>query len=153
MPPSLVVIGGGATGVQVASIFNAFGSQVYLVEIAPRILMSEDQQVSEAVTAAMSASGVQVVADAGTIDRFERCATGVRLIHTTSDEQHSIDATLAVAAAGWVAATAGLGLERAGVQRRTGADDVQVDAQLVCDDRAARLRHAERHHRARDGRA
>ena len=74
VPPSLIVIGAGATGVQVASIFNAFGSRIHLVEIAPRILMSEDQEVSEAVTAAMAASGVQVVADAGTIDRFERCA-------------------------------------------------------------------------------
>ena len=44
VPPSLVVIGAGATGVQVASIFNAFGSRVHLVEIAPRILMSEDQE-------------------------------------------------------------------------------------------------------------
>jgi pyruvate/2-oxoglutarate dehydrogenase complex dihydrolipoamide dehydrogenase (E3) component len=91
--------------------------------------MSEDHEVSEAVTAAMTASGVQVVADAGTIDRFERCATGVRLIHSTSDGPHSIDATLAVVAAGWVAATAGLGLDRAGVQTdRRGY--VQVDAQL-----------------------
>ena len=129
VPPSLVVIGAGATGVQVASIFNAFGSRVHLVEIAPRILMSEDQEVSEAVTAAMAASGVQVVEDAGTIDRFERCATGVRLIHSASDGQHSIDATLAVVAAGWVAATAGLDLDRAGVQTdRRGY--VQVDAQL-----------------------
>ncbi len=129
VPPSLVVIGAGATGVQVASIFNAFGSRIYLVEVAPRILMSEDQEVSEAVTAAMAASGVQVIADAGTIDPFERCATGVRLIHSTSDGQHSLDATLAVVAAGWVAATAGLGLDRAGVQTdRRGY--VQVDAQL-----------------------
>ena len=64
VPPSLVVIGAGATGVQVASIFNAFGSRIYLVEVAPRILMSQDQEVSEAVTAAMAASGVQVIADA-----------------------------------------------------------------------------------------
>jgi pyruvate/2-oxoglutarate dehydrogenase complex dihydrolipoamide dehydrogenase (E3) component len=35
VPPSLLVIGAGATGVQVASIFNAFGSRVHLVEIAP----------------------------------------------------------------------------------------------------------------------
>ena len=38
VPPSLLVIGAGATGVQVASIFNAFGSHVHLVEVAPRIL-------------------------------------------------------------------------------------------------------------------
>ncbi len=49
VPPSLTVIGAGATGVQVASIFNAFGSRVHLVEIAPRNLLSEDQEVSEAV--------------------------------------------------------------------------------------------------------
>ena len=129
VPPSLLVIGAGATGVQVASIFNAFGSRVHLVEIAPRILMTEDHEVSEAVRAALAASGVQVVEDAGTIDRFERCATGVRLTHSTSDGQHSIDATLAVVAAGWVAATAGLDLDRAGVQTdRRGY--VQVDAHL-----------------------
>ena len=129
VPPSLLVIGAGATGVQVASIFNAFGSRVRLIEIAPRILMTEDQEVSEAVRAALAVSGVQVVEDAGTIDRFERCATGVRLTHSTSDGQHSVDATLAVVAAGWVAATAGLDLDRAGVQTdRRGY--VQVDTYL-----------------------
>jgi pyruvate/2-oxoglutarate dehydrogenase complex dihydrolipoamide dehydrogenase (E3) component len=77
----------------------------------------------------MAASGVQVVEDAGTIDRFERCATGVRLTHSTSDGQHSLDATLAVVAAGWVAATAWLDLDRTGVQTdRRGY--VQVDAHL-----------------------
>src|SRR5947207_356257 len=53
VPPSMLVIGAGATGVQVASIFNAFGSRVHLVEVAPRILMSEDREVSEAVGAAL----------------------------------------------------------------------------------------------------
>ena len=38
VPPSMLVIGGGATGVQVASIFNAFGSRVQLFEAGPRIL-------------------------------------------------------------------------------------------------------------------
>ncbi len=129
VPPSLTVIGAGATGVQVASIFNAFGSRVHLIEIAPRILMTEDQEVSEAVSAALAASGVQVVADAGTIDRFERCAAGVRLTHSASDGHHSMEATIAVVAAGWVAATAGLQLDRAGVQTdRRGF--VQVDAHL-----------------------
>src|SRR6185437_9053663 len=60
VPPSMLVIGAGATGVQVASIFNAFGSRVHLVEVGPRILMSEDRDVSEAVAAALAASGVQI---------------------------------------------------------------------------------------------
>ena len=71
VPPSMLVIGAGATGVQVASIFNAFGSQVTLFEAAPRILMSEDHDVAAAVRAALQASGNRVLEDAGTIDRFE----------------------------------------------------------------------------------
>ena len=42
-PPSMLVIGAGATGVELVSIFDAFGSQVTLSEAAPRILMSEDE--------------------------------------------------------------------------------------------------------------
>jgi pyruvate/2-oxoglutarate dehydrogenase complex dihydrolipoamide dehydrogenase (E3) component len=129
VPPSMLVIGAGATGVQVASIFNAFGSRVHLVEVASRILMSEDREVSEAVGAALAASGVQIVQDAGAIDCFERCAAGVRLLHSSARGQQSIEATLAVVAAGWVADTAGLALDRAGVQTSQ-RGYVEVDAQL-----------------------
>ena len=80
VPPSLLVIGAGATGVQVASIFNAFGSDVCIVEVAPRILISEDEDVSAAVSAALAASGVQIIEDAGAIERFERSPSGVRLV-------------------------------------------------------------------------
>ena len=129
VPPSLLVIGAGATGVQVASIFNAFGSRVHLVEIAPRILMTEDHEVSEAVGAALAASGVQIVEDAGRIDRFERCPAGVRLVRSSVDGQQFIDANLAVVAAGWAADTAGLALDRADV-RTNQRGYVEVDAQL-----------------------
>ena len=129
VPPSMLVIGAGATGVQVASIFNAFGCRVHLVEVGPRILRSEDREVSEAVGAALAASGVQIVKDAGRIDRFERCAAGVRLLHSSANGQQSIEAALAVVAAGWVADTAGLALDRAGV-RTDRRGYVEVDAQL-----------------------
>lgn len=129
VPSSMLVIGAGATGVQVASIFNAFGSRVHLIEVAPRILITEDGDVSEAVASALAASGVQIVEDAGAIDRFERCASGVRLLHTSASGQQSIEAALAVVAVGWVADTAGMALDRAGVQTgRRGF--VEVDAQL-----------------------
>ena len=91
--------------------------------------MSEDRDVSEAVAGALAASGVQIVQDAGTIDRFERCAAGVRMVHSPASGPQSIEAALAVVAAGWVADTAGLALDRAGVQTsRRGY--VEVDAQL-----------------------
>jgi pyruvate/2-oxoglutarate dehydrogenase complex dihydrolipoamide dehydrogenase (E3) component len=113
----------------VASIFNAFGSSVHLFEIAPRILASEDREVAEAVHASLATAGVHIVADAGTIDGLESVAAGVRLRYSSRREQHRIDADLAVVAAGWMAATAGLGLDHAGVHTdRRGY--VAVDGQL-----------------------
>jgi pyruvate/2-oxoglutarate dehydrogenase complex dihydrolipoamide dehydrogenase (E3) component len=129
VPASLLVIGAGATGVQVASIFNAFGSHVQLVEVAPRILMTEDEDVSELVGEALAASGVDIVAGAGTIDRFESGPGGVRLVHSQNGVERILDAMIAVVAVGWVAATEGLNLERAGVET-DGRGYVQVDPAL-----------------------
>ena len=128
VPPSLLVIGAGATGLQVASIFNAFGSDVCIVEVAPRILISEDEDVSAAVKAAFAVSGVRIVENAGTIERFERSPTGVRLVRSANGAVDNIDATVAVVAVGWVAATAGLNLDQAGV-RTDRRGYVEVDDQ------------------------
>ena len=128
-PASLLVIGGGATGVQLASIFNAFGSRVTLFEAAPRILMSEDDDVAAAVSQALATSGVQVLENAGTIDRLESSPGGVRLSYSHVGTSRHIDATLPVVAVGWVADTAGLNLPAAGVQTDS-RGYVQVDAQL-----------------------
>ena len=77
VPPSMLVIGGGATGVQVASIFNAFGARVRLFQAGPRILPTEDEEVSAAVAAAFRASGITVSEDFG-IDRVVRTDNGRR---------------------------------------------------------------------------
>src|SRR6202042_2080647 len=129
VPASLLVVGAGATGVQVASIFNAFGSDVHIVEVAPRILMTEDEDVSAAVGAALAASGVRIVEDAGSIERFERSDGGVRLVRSSDCGEHSLEATIAVVAVGWGAATAGLELDQAGV-RTDRRGYVEVDSQL-----------------------
>jgi dihydrolipoamide dehydrogenase len=128
-PASMLVIGAGATGVQVASIFHAFGSRVSLFEAAPRILMSEDDDVAAAVRAALQSSGMEVLEDAGTIERFERCRAGVRLIYAKHDAREMIEATVVVVAVGWVANTAALNLAAAGVQTDQ-RGYVQVDSQL-----------------------
>ncbi len=80
VPPSMLVIGGGATGVQVASIFNAFGSRVQLFQAGPRILPTEDEDVSAAVAAAFRESGIVVREDFGAIESFEKTPGGVRMV-------------------------------------------------------------------------
>jgi pyruvate/2-oxoglutarate dehydrogenase complex dihydrolipoamide dehydrogenase (E3) component len=128
-PPSMLVIGAGATGVQLASIFNAFGSRVTLFEAAPRILMSEDGDVATAVAGALATSGIQVLQNAGKIDRLEPSPAGVRLTYSRDGTPHHIGATMTVVATGWVANTAELNLPAAGVQTNP-RGYVQVDAQL-----------------------
>ena len=128
-PPSMVVVGAGATGVQVASIFNAFGSRVHLIEAAPRILMTEDEDVADAVRDGLKASGIQVVEDARRIERFEQSEDGVRVVCSNGGPGTRIDATVAVVAVGWMGAAAGLNLDAVGV-RLDERGYVQVDDQM-----------------------
>ena len=116
VPPSMLVIGAGATGVQVASIFNAYGSRIQLFQTGRRILPSEDEDVSTAVSAAFRESGIVVHENFGTVEFFEKTPTGVRMIFSKSGDRDSAEATLAVVAVGWVADTAGLSLATAGVE-------------------------------------
>ena len=116
VPPSMLVIGAGATGVQVASIFNAFGSRIQLFEAGPRILATEDEDVAAAVRTAFRESGMVVRENFGAIESFEKTPTGVRMNFSKDGKRDSAEATLAVVAVGWVADTAGLNLAAAGVE-------------------------------------
>ena len=116
VPPSMLVVGGGATGVQVASIFNAFGSKVQLFQVGPRILPTEDEDVSAAVAAAFRDSGVVIRENFGVIESFEKTPTGVRMVFTKDGQRESTEATVAIMAVGWVANTSGLDLANAGVE-------------------------------------
>ena len=129
VPSSMLVIGGGATGVQVASIFNAFGSRVQLFQVGPRILPTEDEDVSAAVAAAFRAAGIMVRQDFGAIESFERTPSGVRMIFSKNGARDSAEAALAVVAIGWVADTRGLNLAAAGVETDP-RGFVRVDAYL-----------------------
>ena len=129
VPPSMLVIGGGATGAQVASIFNAFGSRVQLFQAGRRILPTEDEDVSAAVAAAFRESGIVVRENFGDIESFERTPSGVRMIFAKDGLRDSAEAALAVVAVGWVANIAGLNLATAGVETNQ-RGFVGVDAYL-----------------------
>jgi pyruvate/2-oxoglutarate dehydrogenase complex dihydrolipoamide dehydrogenase (E3) component len=116
VPPSMLVVGAGATGAQVASIFNAFGTRVQLFESGPRILATEDEDVAVAAATAFRESGMVVREDFGTIASFEKTATGVRMNFTKDGRRESAEAALVVVAVGWAADTAGLNLVAAGVE-------------------------------------
>jgi pyruvate/2-oxoglutarate dehydrogenase complex dihydrolipoamide dehydrogenase (E3) component len=116
VPQSIIVIGGGATGAQVASVFNAFGAKIQLFQSGPRILPTEDEDVSAAVAAAFREAGIVVREDFGTIEAFEKTPAGIRMHFSQNGNREYAEAALAVVAIGWVANTSGLDLSKAGVE-------------------------------------
>lgn len=116
VPPSMLVIGGGDTGAQVASIFNAFGTKIQLFQAGPRIVPAADEDVSAEVARAFRESGIEVREEFGAIESFEKTATGVRMNFLKDGVQDYAEATLAVVAVGWVATTSKLNLAAAGVE-------------------------------------
>lgn len=126
-PASLLVIGSGATGAQVASVFNAFGARVQLFEAGPRILPTEEPEVSACVAEAFRASGIVIHEAFGAITGFERCPAGVRMTYDKDGAGKGAEAALAVMAVGWTADTAALNLKAAGVET-DGRGFVRIDA-------------------------
>jgi dihydrolipoamide dehydrogenase len=116
VPASMLVIGAGATGAQVASIFSAFGAKVQLFQSVPRILPAEDEDVSAAVAAAFRAAGIGVRESFGEIESFEAVRGGVRMTFAKDGRRESAEAEVVVVAVGWTAETQNLNLGAAGVE-------------------------------------
>ncbi|MCR5878891.1 NAD(P)/FAD-dependent oxidoreductase [Phenylobacterium sp. J367] len=116
VPPSMLVIGSGATGAQVASVFSAFGTQVQLFEAGERILRTEEPEVSACVAAAYRAAGVVIHERFGAIHGFEATPDGIRMTYGPPGEARTAEAALCVVAVGWTADTQGLNLPAAGVE-------------------------------------
>jgi dihydrolipoamide dehydrogenase len=112
----MLVVGAGNTGVQVASIFHAFGTRLQLFEAGPRILMTEEEEVAAVAAAAFRESGMVVRENFGSIDSFEKTPTGVRMNFSRNGKRESVEAALAVVAVGWIADTGAMNLEVAGVE-------------------------------------
>jgi dihydrolipoamide dehydrogenase len=60
VPKSLVVIGAGAVGVEFASIFRSFGTEVTILEFLPRMVPVEDEEISKELTRLFKKRGIDV---------------------------------------------------------------------------------------------
>ncbi|MGX1134011.1 dihydrolipoamide dehydrogenase [Streptomyces glaucescens] len=115
LPASVVVLGGGAIGVEYASFHRSMGAQVTLVEAADRIVPLEDADVSRHLTRGLKKRGVDVLTGARLIDA-ELPADGVRArVRTARGETRVIEAERLLVAVGRVPVTDGLDLAAAGL--------------------------------------
>ena len=77
-PKSLIAIGAGAVGVEFASIFRSFGTEVTLVEYLPRIVPFEDEDISKELTRLFKKRGIDVNAGSK-VEKIEKTETGVKV--------------------------------------------------------------------------
>jgi len=83
-PDSMVIIGGGAIGVEFAYFFNAFGTKVTLVEALPNLLPYEDVDISQVIERAYKKQGITVLTGTKP-ERLEATDTGVRVDDLEAD--------------------------------------------------------------------
>jgi dihydrolipoamide dehydrogenase len=125
-PKSLVVIGTGAIGVEFAYVHKAYGAQVTLVEMLPRILPLEDEEVSQELEKLYGKMGFDVRTNTR-VERIERTDDGVRVhAQNAAGEAVTFDAEKALVAVGVQPNVEDLGLEAVGVRTRKGGF-VEVD--------------------------
>lgn len=83
VPESLAVIGGGAVGVEFASMYRSFGADVTVFEMLPRIVPLEDEEVSDGLARAFRGKGIEVLAGTA-VDAVEETDDGIRLTYADS---------------------------------------------------------------------
>jgi len=106
VPPHLLILGGSAVGLEFAQMYRRFGSEVTVIEEAPRLLRREDEDISAAVLDILTKEGIQVVLNAHNVT--------VKGLGDTLNV-HNISGTHLLIATGRVPNTDDLGLEAAGI--------------------------------------
>ncbi|HWQ84755.1 MAG TPA: NAD(P)/FAD-dependent oxidoreductase [Anaerolineales bacterium] len=135
LPRSLAIVGGAATGCQLASIFSAFGTEVTILEMHPYIIGLEDDLVSATITEAFLRRGIQVITQIGGVDRIERVGDELQLWYQLNGQAQSLQAEAIVLAVGWVGNIESMNLEAAGVRTERGYivvnDNLQTSASHI----------------------
>ena len=129
LPKSAVIIGGGAIGVEFATIWSGYGVEVSLVEMLPHILPNEDEEAAAELTKALKKRGVKV--HAGTkVKSVTKNDAGTSVLLESEKGEEAIEAEITLVAVGFKPSSHGLGLEEVGVEMDK-RGFVQVDERMA----------------------
>ena len=111
IPKSLVIVGAGAVGVEFASIYRSFDCEVTIVEMLPRLVPVEDEEVSKELARVYRKRGINFHTSAK-VDKVDKTKTGVAVTITVDGKQQKIEAEKILIAIGRKPRTQNIGLER-----------------------------------------
>ncbi len=114
VPPHLVIVGGSYVGLEFAQMYRRFGSAVTIVEMAPRLIAREDEDVSAAVHDILAGEGIEIRTAAKCV-RVAKSGAAIALTLDCTDGAPTVSGTHLLIAAGRRPNTDDLGLDLAGI--------------------------------------
>jgi dihydrolipoamide dehydrogenase len=120
IPKSLVVVGAGAVGVEFASIYKSFDCDVTILEMLPRLVPLEDEEISKELMRAFNKRGIKSFV--GTkVEKIENTKSGIAVTFTPPDgKQQKLEAEKILIAVGRAPHTANVGLEKTKIKAERG---------------------------------
>jgi dihydrolipoamide dehydrogenase len=127
LPASVVVIGGGAIGVEFATVWNSYGAKVTVVEMLPTLVPREDEELGAELAKQFTKAGIAVKTGAK-VEGIDASGETVKVRVSGAKGAETLEAEQVLVAIGFKPNSANLGLEALGVQMERGA--IVVDDQL-----------------------
>src|SRR5437016_2395907 len=119
IPKSLVVVGAGAVGVEFASIFRSFDAEVTILEMLPRLVPVEDEDISKELARAYRKRGINFFTGAK-VEKIDKTKSGIAVTFSADGKQQKIEAEKILVAVGRKPRTDNVGLEKTRIQADRG---------------------------------
>ena len=119
IPKSLVIVGSGAVGVEFASIFRSFDCEVTILEMLPRMVPLEDEEVSKELARVYRKRGINFHLSAK-VEKVEKTKSGIAVTFSADGKQQKLEAEKILIAIGRKPYTDGVGLEKTRIQSERG---------------------------------
>jgi pyruvate/2-oxoglutarate dehydrogenase complex dihydrolipoamide dehydrogenase (E3) component len=116
LPEHLLIIGGGYIGLEFGQMFRRFGSQVTVIQHHPRLLMNEDEDVSDEIARIFKNDGITVLREATPQQVAPLSGNRIQLTVRTPKSERQLSGSHVLAAIGRVPNTEALNLEAAGIR-------------------------------------
>ncbi len=124
LPGSIAIVGGGAIGVEFAQIYSSYGVAVTVVELLPRLVPNEDEEISQVLERSFTRRGIKTMTGASVVG-IDAAGNGVTLKLQKDGVAHTLACDKVLVAIGVQPNTEDLGLEALGVATQRGY--IQVD--------------------------
>jgi dihydrolipoamide dehydrogenase len=115
LPKSVIVIGAGAIGVEFSTVWRSYGSEITIVEMLPRLLPLEDEEVSKELKKEFEKRGIKCLVG-NKVESVEATEKGVRVKVSAEGKETTLEAEQALVAIGFRPNSKGFGLEEVGVK-------------------------------------